>query len=105
MTTVCSFDGKQRNCGLELATHGDVLSGLRLMASVTFHEADGVPKRAINFGVGWDLPWVPGLSLNGRGITTSSLYLDAANRIEVSGWTRTDVGARYRTRIEERVHR
>ncbi len=72
VTTVCSFDGKQRNCGLELATCGDVLNGLRLMASVTFHDADGVPKRAINFGVGWDLPWVPGLSLNGRVITTSS---------------------------------
>ncbi len=76
-----------------------MLSGLRLMASVTFHDADGVPKRAINFGVGWDLPWVPGLSLNGRVITTSSPQFDAANRIEVTGWTRTDVGARYRTRI------
>jgi len=72
VTTVCSFDGKQRNCSLELTTYGDVLSGLRLTASLTFNDADGVPKRAINFGVGWDLPWVPGLSLNGRVITTSS---------------------------------
>lgn len=114
VTTVYSFDGEQRNRGLELATYGEVLSGLRLMASVTFydatlthtaggandgHDANGVPKRAFNFGVGWDLPWVPGLSLNGRVITTSSLYFDAANRIKVPGWTRTDLGARYRTRI------
>jgi iron complex outermembrane receptor protein len=114
VTTIYSFDGEQRNRGLELATYGEVLSGLRLMASVTFydatlthtvggvndgHDANGVPKRAFNFGVDWDVPQLPGLSLNGRVITTSSLYFDAANRIKVPGWTRTDIGARYRTRI------
>lgn len=114
VTTVYSFDGEQRNRGLELAAYGEVLSGLRLMASVTFYDAtlmhtaggvndgndaNGVPKRAFNFGVDWDTPWVQGLSLNGRLITSSSLYFDAANSIKVPGWTRMDIGARYRTRI------
>jgi len=42
---------------------------------------------------------VQGLSLNGRVINTSSAYYNTANIVSVDGWTRMDVGARYRTRV------
>lgn len=113
-TNVYSFDGEQRNRGLELSAYGEVVRGLRLMVSATFYDAtltqtaggandgktaNGVPKRAFNLGVDWDMPWVPGLSLSGRIINTSSVYFNAANTLSMPSWTRYDVGARYRTRI------
>jgi iron complex outermembrane receptor protein len=113
-TNVYSFDGEQRNRGLELSAYGEVMRGLRLMASATFYDAtltntagganngndaNGVPKRAFNFGVDWDMPWVPGLSLSGRVINTSSMPYNAANTLSVPSYTRYDVGARYRTEI------
>jgi iron complex outermembrane receptor protein len=58
-----------------------------------------VPKRTFNLGLDWDTPWVPGLSLNGRVINTSSVYADAANRLSVPSWTRLDIGARYATKV------
>ena len=113
-TNIYSFDGEQRNRGLELSAYGEVVRGLRVMASATFYDAtltqtaggandgktaNGVPRHAFNFGVDWDMPWVPGLSLSGRIINTSSMYFNAANTLSVPSWTRYDVGARYRTRV------
>ncbi|MBO4123121.1 TonB-dependent receptor [Cupriavidus gilardii] len=113
-TNIYSFDGEQRNRGLELSAYGEVMRGLRLMASATFfdarltqtaggandgNDANGVPRRAFNLGVDWDMPWVPGLSLSGRVLHTSSMYFNAANTLSLPSYTRYDVGARYRTRI------
>ncbi|MFT3800774.1 MAG: TonB-dependent siderophore receptor [Burkholderiaceae bacterium] len=114
VTNVYSFGGEQRNRGFELTAYGELQPGLRVMASAAFQNAEltstaggvnqgndaaGVPKRTFNLGLDWDTPWVPGLSVNGRVISTSSLYADAANRLRVDGWTRVDIGARYATRI------
>ena len=113
-TNIYSFDGEQRNRGLELAAYGEVARGLRMMASATLYEArltrtaggandgnkaNGVPSGTFNLGVDWDTPWVPGLSLNARIIHTASSYFNAANTITLPSWTRYDVGARYATRI------
>ncbi|MFJ4291758.1 TonB-dependent siderophore receptor [Cupriavidus sp. NPDC089707] len=113
-TNIYSFDGEQRNRGVELAAYGEVVRGLRLMASATFYDAsltqtaggvndgkdaNGVPNRTFNLGVDWDTPWVPGLSLSGRIINTSSMYFNAANTLTLPSWTRYDIGARYRTRV------
>ncbi|WP_298932373.1 TonB-dependent siderophore receptor [uncultured Ramlibacter sp.] len=114
LTNVYSFGGEQTNRGLELTAYGEVQRGLRLMASAAFNDAKltrtaggvnqgndaaGVPKSTFNLGLDWDTPWAQGLSLNGRVINTSSVYADAANRMEVDGWTRLDIGARYATRL------
>ncbi|WP_422650034.1 TonB-dependent receptor [Cupriavidus sp. H18C1] len=113
-TNIYSFDGEQRNRGLELSAYGEVMRGLRLMASATFFDAkltrtaggvnDGkdannVPKRTFNLGVDWDTPWVQGLSLSGRMLHTSSMYFNAANTLSLPSYTRYDIGARYRTRV------
>lgn len=113
-THTYGYSGEQRNRGLELSAYGEPLRGLRVMASAAFNnakltrtqggtndgnDAPGVPERTFNLGVDWDTPWVAGLSLNGRVINTSSTAFDAANTVRVDGWTRVDVGARYRTRM------
>ena len=51
----------------------------------------------------WDVPGVPGLALTGRVNYTSKQYADAANLQRVPSWTRTDLGARYITRLGERT--
>jgi iron complex outermembrane receptor protein len=62
-------------------------------------DANGVPDRTFNFGLDWDTPWVPGLSLNGRVINTSAIWYDAANTLRMPSWTRVDIGARYATKL------
>lgn len=114
ITNIFSFEGEQRNRGLELSAYGEVRPGLRMMASAAFNDAKltrtaggidqgndavGIPERVFTVGVDWDTPWVSGLSLNGRVINTSSVYYNTANTLSVDGWTRLDVGARYRTRV------
>lgn len=111
---VYGYFGEQRNRGLELTAYGELQPGLRLMASAAFtqgkltktpnglyegNRASGVPSSTFNLGVDWDTPWVTGLSLNGRMIRTSSLYLNSANTLELPAVTRFDVGARYRTTL------
>ncbi|MCD2513195.1 TonB-dependent receptor [Comamonas endophytica] len=113
-TLVYSFGGEQRYRGLELTAYGEVQRGLRLMASAAFNDAkltrtqggvnqgndaNGVPDRTFNVGLDWDTPWVPGLSLNGRVINTSSMWYDAANLLRMPSWTRVDLGARYATKF------
>lgn len=114
VTNVYSFDGEQRNRGLELAAVGEITKGLRVMASATFYDAKlsetagginqgnrapGVPKRTYNLGVDWDIPGVQGLSVNARAIHTASSPYDAANSLTLPSWTRYDLGARYRTEV------
>lgn len=109
-----SFDGEQRNRGLELAAYGEPWRGLRMMASATFYDATltrtagglndgnqagGVPSQAYNLMVDWDTPWVSGLSLNARVIHTSSMPFNAANTLTLPSWTRYDAGVRYRTEL------
>lgn len=112
---VLSYGGLQRNRGLELSAYGEVMRGLRAMASASFNDAklvrtasgtnqgndaNGVPDRTFNAGLDWDTPWVPGLSLNGRVINTSAVFYDAANLLRMPSWTRVDLGARYATRVD-----
>lgn len=114
VTNIYSFDGEQRNRGLELSAVGEVTRGLRVMGSATFYDAKlrqtaggvnqgndapGVPKRTVNLGADWDLPWVQGLSVNARAIHTSTAPYNAGNTMKLSSWTRYDVGARYRTNV------
>jgi iron complex outermembrane receptor protein len=109
-----AYDGEQRNRGLELSAFGELLPGLRALASVTFlkpeltnptnpaergNDAQGVPDRTFSGALDWEVPGVPGLALNGRVIYTSGAYLNTANTLRFDDWTRVDFGARYRTEI------
>lgn len=109
-----SFDGEQRNRGVELSAQGEVIRSVRWLASASFTQAKqtrtqngvnegkdvaGVADRTISVGADWDVPMVTGLGINGRVIYTSSGWLDSANTISVPAWTRADIGARYKTSI------
>ncbi|TSH93117.1 TonB-dependent receptor [Verticiella sediminum] len=111
---IYGYFGEQRNRGLELTAYGEIMPSLRLLASAAFIDSEltktqgglnqgnrpsGVPTSTYNLGLDWDTPWVDGLSLNGRVIRTSSVYLNNNNTLGLSGYTRLDVGARYRTEI------
>ncbi|WP_260853868.1 TonB-dependent receptor [Paraburkholderia sp. BCC1886] len=113
-TNVYGYNGRTRVRGLELSGYGEVYRGLRLMASATFYDPKvsgtaggtqdgndpgGVPKFAFNLGADYDLPWVPGLSVNGRMIHTGAQYYDSSDALRLPAWTRYDVGLRYTTRV------
>src|SRR5690606_6199338 len=95
-SNVYGYFGEQRNRGVELTAYGELQPGLRLMASANFMDAKltktpggvdegkrapGVPERTFSLGLDWDTPWVRGLSVNGRVIHTSSVYLDNPNTV------------------------
>ncbi len=113
-TNVFSYDGEQRNRGLELSAAGEAMPGLRVMASATFYNsklrrtagginqgnhASGVPRRTFNLAADWDVSGVPGLSVGGRVIHTSATPYDAENTLTLPSWTRYDLSARYRTTV------
>ena len=109
--------GQQRNQGVELSVFGMPAKGLRLLGGLTLLDAEqrqtagglnqgkdviGVPRTQLNLGVDWDVPGVPGLSLNARALGTSHQYADAANTQTLPGWGRFDLGANYAMRLMER---
>jgi iron complex outermembrane recepter protein len=111
-----AVDAEQRNRGVELSLFGEPLSGLRLLGGATWTEAElrgtaggsndgnqavGVPEFQFNIGADWDVPGVPGLSLNGLLLRTGGQFVDSANDYSIPAWTRVDLGARYKTRLNE----
>ncbi|KLE34637.1 TonB-dependent receptor [Aurantiacibacter luteus] len=97
------YVGEQRNRGVELTLNGEVASGLRVIAGLALAEAEfdsrleapGVPEFAANANVEWDLPFLPGLTLNGRVTHTGEQQANAANTLQLDSWTVFDLGARY----------
>ncbi|WP_156678115.1 TonB-dependent receptor [Sphingomonas profundi] len=102
--------GEQRNRGVELSVDGELTKGLRVIAGGAFvkaklrdtpfgandgNYAPGVPKYTGNANVEWDTPFVPGLTLTGRVIYTGKQKVDQANTLQIKGWTRFDLGARF----------
>lgn len=105
------YFGEQRNRGVELSFHGDVVDGLRLISSATWidsklkntgdnatdgNDAIGVPEYRLVVGGDWDLPGAPRWTVDGRVIRTGSQYVDDTNDFEIDGWTRVDMGLQYR---------
>ena len=109
--------GKDRHQGAEITAYGEIGRGLRILGGVALLDAKqkstgssatdgkrtiGVPKTQANIGLEWEVPQLQGLALDGRMVYTGSSYSDAANTLKVGGWTRFDLGARYRTAIKGR---
>lgn len=109
--------GEQRNRGVEATLAGELTRGVRVIGGITYldgvvakavdpalegKKAVGVPKWQLNLGAEWDLPFAPGLTLNGRLIHTAKAAVDAANTLHIPGWSRFDAGARYTTRIGDK---
>lgn len=106
---VLGYDGEQRNRGLEFNVFGELTPTLRLLGGVALidgrlektadgtndgHKAQGVPDTSVNMGAEWDTP-IRGLTVTGRAVYTSAVYIDAVNHFSIPDWTRYDAGARY----------
>ena len=106
--------GKDRHQGIELTAFGDAMRGLRILGGITLLDAQqratgvaatdgkdviGIPSVQASIGLDWDVPGVPGLSLNGRVVATGSSYANSTNTQRVAGWSRLDIGARYLTEV------
>ncbi|MBX3587000.1 MAG: TonB-dependent receptor [Ramlibacter sp.] len=115
---VFTAGGQDRHSGVELNVHGEATRGLRLLGGVTWLNARqqstgaaatdgkrviGVPKMQATLGAEWELRAVRGLALDARLVHTGASYADAANTLEVPGWTRLDLGARYLTEMAGRL--
>ena len=102
--------GKQRNRGIELTLDGEISRGLRVIAGASLLDAElrdtpggandgnrapGVPTYLANANVEWDVPQLKGLTLTGRVVATGRQEVNAANTLDIGGWTRFDLGARY----------
>ncbi|MBA1228877.1 TonB-dependent receptor [Pseudomonas viridiflava] len=111
-------NGKRENNGVELTMFGEPLKGFRLLGGVMYidselknttggafdgNSAPATPEYNVNLGAEWDVPAVQGLTLTGRGIYTSSQYLDQANTKEIDSSERFDVGARYAFKVDQKT--
>jgi iron complex outermembrane receptor protein len=116
MTTdnIYSYDGEQRNRGIEWNIFGAVAKNLRLLGGIAYTDGElvrsntsanngntpfGVPEWTMNVGIEWDTPWNNDLTLSLRSIYTSCQYINNANTIEIPSWVRYDIGARYKGMI------
>jgi iron complex outermembrane receptor protein len=111
LTNTQFLGGEQKNQGLELNVFGEPLPGVRVLAGAMFLNAlltktqggatDGwtapfAPNVQLRLSGEWDLPFVRGLTLNGRMVYTGSQYIDTLlPRRSLPDWTRFDVGFRY----------
>ncbi|RXN82752.1 TonB-dependent siderophore receptor [Achromobacter aloeverae] len=106
--------GRQRNRGIELNVFGEPVRGVRLLSGITFidpkltktgddtegNKAPGVPKYTAVLGGEWDLPWVSGLTLQGRVNHAGTQYLDAENTQKLKPYTTLDLGVRYAMKVD-----
>ena len=107
---VFAANGEQRNQGLEVSAYGEPVEGLRILGGVTWLDAEltrtaggtldgnrpiGVPEFQFNANVEFDVPALPGLTLEGRVVHTDEQPVDAGNTVALDSWTRFDAGARY----------
>ncbi|MCA1326553.1 TonB-dependent receptor [Herbaspirillum sp. alder98] len=110
VTKIESTNGVQRNRGIELTAVGEAARGVRILTGLTLleskqrdtdggttngNDAIGVPRSRLTLGGEWDIPGVPGLTLDGRITRVSTQYVDAANTQKLPAWQRYDMGVRY----------
>ena len=106
-----SAGGEQRNRGAEILTQGEAAKGVRLLAGLAYTDgklvrtegglndgrtAPATPKFQFNVAGEWDASFLPGLTFTARALRTSGQYVDMSNTQRLPGWTRYDLGARYR---------
>ncbi|WP_313978533.1 TonB-dependent receptor [Iodidimonas nitroreducens] len=107
--------GEQENQGIELSLFGEPVKGLRLIGGASYVDTKlkrtqgginegnsviGVPEFQANLNAEWDVPMLPGLTIDGRVVFTGEQFVNEANSIELASWTRYDLGLRYVLPIE-----
>ncbi|WP_333877729.1 TonB-dependent receptor [Methylobacter sp.] len=114
---IYNADGEQRNRGIEWNMFGEIVEDVRLLGGAVYTEGVmtksaggvlngkttfGTPEWQSNLGVEWDIPWLSGMTLQARGVYTSSQYVNSANTQKIPSWMQFDLGARYAMRLQEK---
>ena len=107
---VFQASGEQRNRGVEVSFFGEPTQGVRLVGGIAYVNAKlratqdgvnegnapiGVPEIQANVNAEWDVPFLPGLTIDGRVTYTGEQFINEANTLEIDDWTRLDIGVRY----------
>ncbi len=107
---VFGVNGSQRHQGIEFSLFGQPVEGVRIIGGMTLldpkmrrtgntaidgNDPVGVPQFQINVNLEWDVPFLPGLTLDGRVVHTGKQFIDVNNAFTIPSWTRLDLGARY----------
>ena len=110
-------NGEQRNQGIELTVFGEPAEGFRILGGATWIDAEltrtaggaldgkrpiGVPEWQLNANLEYDLPFLDGLTVDGRVVYTGEQPANATNTVNLDSWTRLDLGARYRVTIADK---
>ena len=111
---VFQASGEQRNRGVEVSFFGEPIEGVRLVGGITYVDAElratqddvnegnapiGVPEIQANVNAEWDVPFLPGLTVDGRVIYTGEQFINEANTLDIEDWARLDIGLRYAATI------
>ncbi|MEM9669144.1 MAG: TonB-dependent receptor [Pseudomonadota bacterium] len=107
-------DGEQRTRGIELVAYGEPVDGLSLIGGLTFLDADlnetqdginegntpiGIPDFRATLNARYDIPIIPGFSIDGRVIYSDSQFIDLTNDNQIDGFTRLDLGVSYAANV------
>jgi iron complex outermembrane receptor protein len=105
---------RQRNQGIEWNVFGEPVPGVRVLGGVSYmigvitqsadgrttgKNAFGIPRWQVNMYGEWDLPYLVGVTAEGRVVYTSALYVDSLNWYRIPEWARFDAGVRYATTV------
>ncbi|MGL5511843.1 MAG: TonB-dependent receptor, partial [Sporomusa sp.] len=92
-----TYDGRQKNRGIEWSAFGEIGKNLRLLGGITYLSSKlekttngandgntpfGVPDWTLNAGIEWDTSWNQDLTLSLRAICTDSQYINNTNTIK-----------------------
>jgi iron complex outermembrane receptor protein len=107
-------NGKQRNRGIEFMADGNLTHDLHVFGGVAYLDPKlidtasdstdntqivGLAKYTINLLTVYNVPHVPGLSVDANSRYMSKRYTDNTNTTSVGGYTTFDVGTSYRTTL------
>jgi iron complex outermembrane recepter protein len=113
-SNVFAAEGSDKHQGVELTFFGMAGPDLKLLGGATVLDAKqiktgssttegkrvlGSPRLQANIGLQWIVRTLPGLSLDARLVHSGNRFADSANGIAFPGWTRADVGAKFKLNI------
>ncbi|WP_051532283.1 TonB-dependent receptor [Brackiella oedipodis] len=110
-------DGKSKSKGVEYSFSGIMFDDtLTVLGNVAYLEAEykrgqagkmslegktieGQPEWTAGLSLDYKIPYVPGLSINGRATFVNHQYIDNANEMRIPSYAIFDVGASYTTKV------